>query len=293
MNTLNNQSGAEFQCGLMPAMAGIAPKPKLYRECGRAMMQRGVVLFFTLIALVVMSLAAVALIRSVDTSNIIAGNLAFKQAGTSSGDAGIEAAIAWLSAAQSTMQAGGLSVYQNTTHVFNITGGAPGYTVVNPSGPTAGPAANGATCCQSSGYYSNFDPNVTLTDSNPPITCNSQLSNSPCGLNWNSSSVLVQVDSSGNTIDSSGNSVRYVIQRMCRTANEIPDTNEQPLLVPPKTGCLFSSAALNNNAMNVLDATQVCQGAGCSSGGSTVLFRITAQVTGPKNTVSYIQTVVY
>ena len=38
--------------------------------------QRGVVLFFALIALVAMSLAAVALIRSVDTSTIIAGNLA-------------------------------------------------------------------------------------------------------------------------------------------------------------------------------------------------------------------------
>ena len=41
--------------------------------------QRGVVLFIALIALVAMSLAAVALVRSVDTATIIAGNLAFKQ----------------------------------------------------------------------------------------------------------------------------------------------------------------------------------------------------------------------
>lgn len=55
--------------------------------------QRGVVLFFALIALVAMSLAAVALIRSVDTSTLIAGNLAFKQATKNSAEAGIEAAI--------------------------------------------------------------------------------------------------------------------------------------------------------------------------------------------------------
>jgi Tfp pilus assembly protein PilX len=59
--------------------------------------QRGVVLFIALIALVVMSLAAVALIRSVDTNTIIAGNLAFKQSATISADTGMESAIEWLS----------------------------------------------------------------------------------------------------------------------------------------------------------------------------------------------------
>ena len=39
--------------------------------------QSGVVLFISLIILVAMSLAGIALIRSVDTSNLIAGNLAF------------------------------------------------------------------------------------------------------------------------------------------------------------------------------------------------------------------------
>ena len=39
----------------------------------RSMQQSGMVLFLALIALVVLSLAAVALIRSVDTNNLIAG----------------------------------------------------------------------------------------------------------------------------------------------------------------------------------------------------------------------------
>lgn len=42
--------------------------------------QRGVVLFVALIGMVVLSLAAVALMRAVDTGTSIAGNLAFKQA---------------------------------------------------------------------------------------------------------------------------------------------------------------------------------------------------------------------
>lgn len=60
--------------------------------------QDGVVLVIALIVLVAMTLASVAMVRSVDTSTLIAGNLAFKQSGISSGDAGVNEAIAWLNA---------------------------------------------------------------------------------------------------------------------------------------------------------------------------------------------------
>lgn len=58
--------------------------------------QLGVVLFIALIALVVMSLAAAALIRSVDTNATIAGNLSFQQSALISADRGAEAAMDWL-----------------------------------------------------------------------------------------------------------------------------------------------------------------------------------------------------
>jgi type IV pilus assembly protein PilX len=61
-------------------------------------MQRGAALIFALIVLVTMLLAGAALMRSVDTSVVIAGNLALKQATTASGETGVEAAIAWLEA---------------------------------------------------------------------------------------------------------------------------------------------------------------------------------------------------
>ena len=58
--------------------------------------QRGLSLLFALMALVALSLAAVALIRSVDTGGKIMGNLGFKQDATVSADQAAEQAIAWL-----------------------------------------------------------------------------------------------------------------------------------------------------------------------------------------------------
>lgn len=58
--------------------------------------QRGVVLFFALLVLVLMTLSAMALMRSTLTTNLVAGNLAFQQAATGSADRGVEAAVNWL-----------------------------------------------------------------------------------------------------------------------------------------------------------------------------------------------------
>ena len=58
--------------------------------------QQGVILFIALIVLVAMSLAGIALMRSVDTNVLVAGNLAFRQANTAYGDTGVEAARTWL-----------------------------------------------------------------------------------------------------------------------------------------------------------------------------------------------------
>lgn len=49
-----------------------------------------------------MSLAAVALIRSVDTTSLIAGNLSFRRSATLSADSGTESAMAWLNSQNNT-----------------------------------------------------------------------------------------------------------------------------------------------------------------------------------------------
>ena len=72
--------------------------PKTVRIRATRSAQRGVVLFIALIVLVAMTMAGLAMMRAVDTNNLIAGNLAFKNAAASAGDAAVEAARTWLTA---------------------------------------------------------------------------------------------------------------------------------------------------------------------------------------------------
>jgi len=55
--------------------------------------ERGFIVYIALIALLILSLAALALLRTSDTAGVIAGNLAFKQAATSAADTGAERAF--------------------------------------------------------------------------------------------------------------------------------------------------------------------------------------------------------
>jgi len=200
-----------------------------------AVRQRGVVLFFALIALVAMSLAAVALIRSVDTSTLIAGNLAFKQSATRAGDGGIEAAITWMATVQAANAS--LNVLNDATHPFNIDAPA-------------------------SGYYSSLD-DATFDVANE--------------ADWtDANSVLVGTDQSGNEL-------RYVIQRVCRTAN-------QPV---QSAGCLFAGVPEVKDGQHVKPPQEFCDGAGCPPAGQTPQNRITARAAGPRNSVSYVQAFVY
>lgn len=203
-----------------------------------ACMQQGVVLFIALVALVVMSLAAVALIRSVDTNTLIGGNLSFKQAATTSADAGIEAAIAQLITMRDAAANNGLNVLTDAAHTFNTTS------------PTVRP-----------GYHSSVDPDLNLTDDDT----------------WDGeNNVSLAVDASGNT-------VRYIIQRMCRT----PDVAIQ------NANCLFSSGAEDKNGQEVPLPKDVCFGPGCPVAGQTPRIRVTVRVEGPKNAISYVQAFVH
>lgn len=207
--------------------------PFPHSEPVRLARQRGVVLFFTLIALVVMSLAAVALIRSVDTSGMITGNLAFKQASMTSADFGTEAAVNWLLQTDASNSA--LVVTNDPAHAFNNDNLA-------------------------QGYHSSADPALDLF----------------ADATWNNDSFLVGTDGAGN-------SIRYIIQRMCRNPNT-------PILT---ADCLFSEAKKNLNGMNIPLPQEICKGEGCPASGQSPVIRITIRSQGPKNTVSYLQAFVY
>jgi len=58
--------------------------------------QRGVVVFLALVAVLTMALSAVALMRVVDTTSAVAGNLGFMQSAVGASDAAVEHAVAAL-----------------------------------------------------------------------------------------------------------------------------------------------------------------------------------------------------
>jgi Tfp pilus assembly protein PilX len=67
------------------------------RQLALLSLQSGSSMFITLVALLLLTFAGIALLRSVDTSTLISGNLSFQEAAVTSADAGTEAAITWLS----------------------------------------------------------------------------------------------------------------------------------------------------------------------------------------------------
>lgn len=64
-----------------------------HRQAAHPENQRGVVLFVTLIILILMTLATLSVVRSMDTGNVISGNFAFKQAVAQVSDRGITDAM--------------------------------------------------------------------------------------------------------------------------------------------------------------------------------------------------------
>jgi Tfp pilus assembly protein PilX len=189
--------------------------------------QQGVVLMVALIVLVAMTLAGIALMRSVDTTTLIAGNLAFQQSATNSGDIGTETAVNWLVANNS-----------GTTLHASIT--AQGY-VARREDPALGQSwdAFWTTVLDPAG-----GPSQVQKLAQDPVT---------------------------------GNTVAYVIHRMC---------NQELDPTAPTVDCaqVQTTTAMGGSS----------KGAGVVAllYNSSIYYRITTRIAGPRNTVSYVQTLV-
>jgi type IV pilus assembly protein PilX len=70
------------------------PQPAHHRE-------GGYILLLVLVALVAMMISGIALVRSMDTSQLVAGNLASRNATIHSADAAVQTAVTWLQAQSS------------------------------------------------------------------------------------------------------------------------------------------------------------------------------------------------
>lgn len=100
-------------------------KPTLHsRHAGKSVRQSGLALVIALIVLVAMTLASIGMIRSIDTSVMIAGNMAFRQGAAVAGDAGVEAARTWLmsNGALLTNDSTANGYYANSQSNLDLTG---------------------------------------------------------------------------------------------------------------------------------------------------------------------------
>lgn len=210
------------------------PPGALRRSGGPRRNERGVVVFIALIVLVAMTLAGLATLRSSGSAILTAGNLAFRQGATVSGDLGTESGLAWL-----------------------VT-----------QGPVTLEARNPAQ-----GYY------VTWNDLEPPLAAGQTFSAVTWGdANWRDATKAVQVN--GGAADAAGNRVSYVIHRMCAVAGPISGTG-----APANQECVTLTDPGKGGPKE--------SGSKALTGTSQVYYRITARIEGPKNTVSYVQTMVY
>jgi type IV pilus assembly protein PilX len=191
--------------------------------------QRGAVLFISLIVLVAMSLAGLAMMRGVDTGAQIANNLAFKQGATMAGDAGVEAARTWL------LNNPGATLYNDQPGV-----------------------ANGV------GYFATWQQGLDFTDGDADTTNN---------FDWTTRAVALATDAAGNQAS-------YVIHRMCDATGN-----------PASINCIRVTNTTGSTSSSSKGAAAF--GSYAISSPSQAFFRITVRVIGPRNTVSYVQAVVY
>lgn len=192
--------------------------------------QRGVVLFVALIVLVAMSLAGLALMRSVDTGTVIASNLAFRESAIHVGDIGVEAARTWL------------------------TGVTPTETLYNDQ-----PAISGGQ-----GYYANWADNIDLLGSDPVKV----------DYDW---STAIPVASPA---PPPGYSVSFVIHRLCKQTGN-----------PASVTCVKQTVGAGSTSSGTKGAASF--GSFAISVPTNALYRVTVRVVGPRNSLSYVQAVVY
>jgi type IV pilus assembly protein PilX len=215
----------------MKGMGESMMKLKMQRNGRLVKQQKGLVLFIALIALVAMSLAAAALVRSVDSGVLVAGNLAFRQSTMFSAESGIAGAYKHIKANAASLET------------------------------------------NSSGYFASFDP----TFDGPP---NKAFDSST----WGANSFVVTND----VYDLSQNETRFIIQRMCNSAN-VPDNQKAER-------CLVGTgeSAANSKGSRSEGGGSGGGGYDAATGGSdAVVYRVTARVAGPKNTFSYVQAFIY
>jgi Tfp pilus assembly protein PilX len=201
----------------------------------------GASLVVTLIILVIMSLGAIALVRSIDANLMVASNLAFRESAVLASDAGIEEAIKWLSARITSPE-----IYADQA---------------------------------SQGYYASTPDELNGSGLNG--------GNAKIAIDWNdtncdgTASLACQQPAPALKTNQSGNSVRYIIHRLCRISGS-PDS--------ASNSCLMYRAS----QVGSLKKGQISYGATSRFvSAANVYYRVTICVHGPRNTTVFTQALIH
>lgn len=215
--------------------------------------QAGMSLLVTLVALMSLMLAAIALVRSVDTGTLALGNLGFKQAATFATDRGSQAAITWL-----LTNSSGSSLYNDNV--------AAGYYASSNMGLDA---------------TGQKDPTWTATATKPArvlVEWENDGNASKCAGQSNFTRCVTP--SATTTIG--GFSISYVIFRNCAAPGD-PNIGNECGASP------FASSTSNSDARGEVKYGQDKR----FSAPTGPFYQIVVRAAGARNTASFTETVVY
>jgi type IV pilus assembly protein PilX len=217
--------------------------------------QRGTTLLFALITLVALMLATLGLVRSVDSSAMLLGNIGFKQDATSAADRATRTAIKWLSDNRSAL---------------NIDLTESGYYA-----STQEYAANGTTA----------RPPVDATGKQLSGQVNRQLvdwdgDNCDAAQDGSFSACTIGAASAG-TIN--GNRASYAIFRLC---NKAGDYNTDTSISCAKPMSTSNTSASGRGELNYAEPTRFNSTSG-------PYYRVVVRVLGARNTASFTETIVH
>lgn len=217
---------------------------------------QGFALLVALIALISLTLASIALVRSIDTGSLVLGNLGFKQATILYTDRGSETAISWLLA-------------NNNGSTLNVDIPAQGYYATSLDGldPTG----------QQNPSWQSGSPS---TPTRVLVEWDDDGSSSTCAGQSNYTSCITPAPAI--TVDNSY-SVTYIISRVCSTTGDANSLgNECSKSVTQSS----ASQSQSRGKIDYIDTTRFSTPSG-------PYFRIISRSRGPRGTVSFAETVVY
>lgn len=217
------------------------------------MAQRGMSLMFSLLALVALSLAAVALIRSVDTGTIVLGNLGFKQDATATADIGTQEALNWLSTATSLTADNAAAGYYATSNG-------------NPTSPTLPVDVTGQLNPAGGRMLIKWDDDGDATDEASDCAYASGTIGTACTIK---------------PVSRNNGARMYVIFRLCKTAGEINLAGNS--CAQPGAGAGGAAAA-----RGALDYSSPAPFKGTPG----AYYRIVVRSQGARNTTSFTETIV-